>query len=60
MDPKLAIDQISDEPTTTGVEHVDLDQIVERLAWTPAERLRYLLDMLTFEEKARHAKPMKS
>ncbi len=60
MDPKLAVDQNSDEPTTAGVEHIDLDQIVERLAWTPAERLRYLLDMLTFEEKARQAKPLKS
>jgi hypothetical protein len=36
---------------------VDLDQIVERLGWTPAERLRYLLDMLDFEEKAHRATP---
>ncbi len=60
MDPKLAVDQNSDEPTATGVADIDLDQIVERLAWTPAERLRYLLDMLMFEEKARQAKPVKS
>ncbi len=33
----------------------DLDQIVERLTWTPRERLQYLLDMLAFEEKARRA-----
>jgi hypothetical protein len=30
----------------------DLDQIVERLTWTPRERLQYLLDMLAFEERA--------
>ncbi len=40
----------------TGDEDVHLDQIVERLGRTPAERLRYLLDMLAFEEKARRAK----
>ncbi len=34
----------------------DLDQIVERLTWTPRERLQYLLDMLAFEEKARRTK----
>ncbi len=33
----------------------DLDHIVERLTWTPRERLQYLLDMLAFEEKARRA-----
>jgi len=37
-------------------EDVDLDQIVERLGWTPAERLRYLLDMLEFEELAHTAR----
>ena len=36
-------------------EDTDLDQIVERLTWTPRERLQYLLDMLAFEEKARLA-----
>jgi len=60
MDPKLAVHQNSDEPTATGVADTDLDQIVERLAWTPTERLGYLLDMLMFEEKARQAKPVKS
>jgi len=40
----------------TEDEDVHLDQIVERLGWTPRERLRYLLDMLAFEERARQAK----
>jgi len=40
----------------TGDEDVHLDQVVERLSWTPMERLRYLLDMLAFEEKAHRAK----
>ena len=42
-----------------GVEDtgdVDLDQIVERLGWTPFERLQYLLDMLEFEELAHNAR----
>ena len=41
-------------------DSVDLDQIVERLGWSPAERLRYLLDMLAFEEKAHRAKRVDS
>jgi len=41
----------------SDADAVDLDQIVERLGWTPAERLRYLLDMLAFEEKAHRANP---
>ncbi len=39
-----------------GEPDSDLDQIVERLSWTPLERLRYLLDMLAFEERARRAR----
>ena len=31
----------------------DRNQIVERLGWTPRQRLDYLLDMLAFEERAR-------
>ena len=31
----------------------DLDQIVERLSWTPKQWLTYLVDMLGFEERAR-------
>ena len=34
----------------------DLDQIVERLSWTPKQRLTYLVDMLAFEERARSAR----
>jgi transcriptional regulator with XRE-family HTH domain len=35
---------------------VDRDQLRERLQWSPAERLRYLVDMLAFEERARRAR----
>jgi hypothetical protein len=31
-------------------------QIAARLRLTPAARLRYLMDVLTFEERARHAR----
>jgi hypothetical protein len=34
----------------------DADQIAERLSWTPSQRLRYLLDMLDFEDRARRAR----
>ena len=37
---------------------VDLDQITERLRWTPRQRLQYLLDMLAFEDKAHRARPI--
>ena len=39
-----------------GFEDVEIDQIVERLAWTPRERLDYLLDMLAFAERAYRAR----
>ena len=35
---------------------VDHDQLRERLSWPPVERLRYLVDMLAFEERARRAR----
>ena len=35
---------------------VDHDQIAERLRWAPIERLRYLADMIAFEERARAAR----
>ena len=41
-------------------EGVEIDQIVERLGWTPRQRLRYLLDMLAFEERAHRARPVPS
>lgn len=34
----------------------DLDQIRERLSWTPRQRLRYLTDMVAFEDRARSAR----
>jgi hypothetical protein len=43
---------------TRGAEGSDVDQIAERLSWTPAERLRYLVDMLDFEERAHRARPV--
>ena len=36
----------------------DRDLIIERLAWTPLERLHHLLEMLAFEERARMARPL--
>lgn len=34
----------------------DRGQIVERLRWSPGDRLDYLLDMLAFEEQAHRAR----
>jgi transcriptional regulator with XRE-family HTH domain len=34
----------------------DRDQLLERLAWAPVDRLRYLTDMIAFEERARSAR----
>lgn len=41
----------------TPRDEVDRSQILERLSWTPRERLTYLLDMLAFENRARQARP---
>ena len=46
----------SAEAAGSFTNEVDVDQIVERLRWTPKQRLDYLLDMLAFEERARHAR----
>lgn len=35
---------------------VDRDQLLERLSWSPAERLQYLVDMVAFERRAHRAK----
>ena len=35
---------------------VDFDQIAERLRWTALERLSYLTDMASFEDRARRAR----
>ena len=37
-------------------EDSDRVQIVERLAWTPKQRLDYLVDMIAFEERAHQAR----
>jgi hypothetical protein len=37
-------------------EDPDRAQIVERLGWTPKQRLDYLVDMVAFEERARRAR----
>ena len=37
-------------------EQDELDQIRERLAWSPRERLRYLTDMVAFEQRAHRAR----
>ena len=47
--------------TTFDEEHEAVDpdtrsQIRERLAWTPAQRLTYLEDMVAFEQRARAAR----
>ena len=48
-----------EEPATLErSDDVEVDQIVERLSWTPKQRLQYLLDMLDFEERARQARPI--
>lgn len=39
---------------------VDRDQLRERLAWSPVERLRYVEDMLAFEERARQARRIRT
>lgn len=37
-------------------DDADRVQIVERLSWTPKQRLAYLVDMVAFEERARRAR----
>jgi hypothetical protein len=37
-------------------EDPDRAQIIERLSWTPKQRLAYLVDMVAFEERARRAR----
>ena len=59
--PRSAYDRFMGEPNENivrGTENSeqDEDQIAERLAWPPKERLQYLLDMLAFEERAQRAR----
>lgn len=44
-----------DDPSSSS-EDSDRVQIVERLAWTPKQRLDYLVDMIAFEERAHQAR----
>ncbi|MBS1107890.1 MAG: hypothetical protein H6Q91_3392 [Deltaproteobacteria bacterium] len=48
---QFARDRISPD----AEDFVDADQIAERLAWTPKQRLDYLVDILDFETRARLA-----
>ena len=47
FEPRIELEDLSS---------VDFDQLAERLRWTPLERLRYLADMVAFEERARAAR----
>jgi hypothetical protein len=46
----------SGKPRLDRRDLVEVDQIVERLGWSPAERLQYLVDVLAFEQRARRAR----
>jgi hypothetical protein len=52
-DSLLGCDEIDEGSVLSPDER---SQIAARLRLTPAERLRYLMDMLTFERLARHAR----
>lgn len=47
-----------EENRTAPREDGDRDQIVERLSWTPKQRLAYLTDMIAFEERVRRARQL--
>jgi hypothetical protein len=50
------VSEHEDEPSVPALSADERSQISERLDWSPSERLRYLLDMLDFEELARRAR----
>jgi hypothetical protein len=50
------MDGFGDESKDAALPEVDESQLVERLSWTPRQRLDYLLDMLAFEERAATAR----
>lgn len=54
---------MTNTPTAEGeADSVDPDtrsQIRERLTWTPAERLAYLVDMVAFEHRVRSARRLR-
>jgi proline racemase len=50
FEPRIVLGSASDS---------DRDQLLERLHWTPKQRLDYLLDMLAFEDRAHRARRVK-
>ena len=50
---------ISRDKTTPAPDDSDREQILERLRWTPQERLNYLRDMVAFEERAHRARRLR-
>ena len=44
------------EGASIQIDDADHGQIVERLRWTPRQRLAYLVDMVAFEERAHRAR----
>lgn len=53
MDPQEPFDH-SMPPNVE--DESDRAQILERLRWTPKQRLAYLVDMISFEQRAHRAK----
>jgi hypothetical protein len=54
--PELQADLAKGQEHPHLDENPDRDQIVERLGWTPKQRLDYLVDMVAFEERAHRAR----
>lgn len=52
--PQAAFSEEPGQPTP--FDDSDRAQIAERLAWTPKQRLQYLVDMIAFEERAHRAR----
>jgi len=49
----------SRDKTAPALDNSDREQILERLSWTPQERLNYLRDMVAFEERAHRARRLR-
>ena len=47
------------DKTAPAPDDSDREQILERLSWTPQERLNYLRDMVAFEERAHRARRLR-
>lgn len=60
MDPShprtQGVERAPDDTAVLPAAETDADQIVERLRWTPKQRLAYLLDILDFEARAVRAR----